>query len=73
MKVVTIYYMICNNFSEFMLKGVNENRCQSSAFYLTASLVRGVYLLVNYQKSIFHPILAVHIRLYIHRKCVTVD
>ena len=37
-----------------MLQEGNGNRCQSSVFYLTASLMCGGYLLVNYQKSIFH-------------------
>ena len=37
-----------------MLQEGDGNRCQSSVFYLTASLMCGGYLLVNYQKSMFH-------------------
>ena len=39
--------------SGFPLQGVNRNWCQSSVFYLTASLICGRYLLVGSQKSIF--------------------
>ena len=46
--------MTCSNFSGFMLQGVDGNWRQSSVFYLTASLISGGCLLVNYQKSIFH-------------------
>ena len=54
MKVITFYHVMCNNFSGFVLQEGNGNRRQSSVFYLTASLICGGYLLVNYQKSIFH-------------------
>ena len=53
-KVIPFYHVTCSNFSGFMLQGVDGNRRQSSVFYLTASLICGGCLLVNYQKSIFH-------------------
>ena len=52
-KVITFYHVTCSNFSGFVLQGVDGNRHQSSVFYLTASLICGGCLLVNYQKSIF--------------------
>ena len=55
--------MTCSDLGGFVLQEGDGNRLQSSVFYLTASLICGGYLLVNYQKSIFHignPILAIN-------------
>ena len=41
-------------YSGFPLQG-DRNWCHSSIFYLTASLIHGGYLLVNFLKSIFKP------------------
>ena len=45
--------MICSYFDGFLLQGVDENRRQSSVFYLVPSLKCGVGLLANSQRSIF--------------------
>ena len=45
---------MCSDLGGFVLQEGDGNRHQSSVFYLTASLICGGYLLVNYQKSTFH-------------------
>ena len=53
-KVITFYHMTCSDLGGFILQESDGKLCQSSVFYLIASLICGGYLLVNYQKSIFH-------------------
>ena len=52
-KVIIFYHATCIYFSGLSLRGVDRIWRKSSVFYLTSRLIRGGYLQVNYQKSIF--------------------
>ena len=52
-RVIIFYHTTCIYFSGLSLK-VDRIWRKSSVFYLTSRLIRGGYLLVNYQKSILY-------------------